>query len=411
MKLLRLLIPAAALGLAACQTPAPVTPPPPVATPTPCPPAPACPPTTPPPAAKTEAAVRFEPASYAALPTTRDQDWAAALSALRASCQVLAKRPAWTLACAEAGIAPAEVARQFFENRFTPYRVISATLVDGQETRRETQGLMTGYYEPLLRGSRTRTAPYLTPLYRVPDDLLVIDLASLYPELGKLRLRGRLEGRKVVPYDSRAQIGEGKRLAGQELVWVDDPLAAFFLQVQGSGRVQLPDGSQIRLGYADQNGHPYKAIGRWLIDQGHLKASEVSMQSITDWARRNPKRRDELLDQNPSYVFFRESAVGNPAEGPRGALGVALTPQASIAVDRRFIPLGAPLVIAARQPEVGIDFARPVLAQDTGGAIRGPLRFDYFWGFGPSAGERAGRQKSEVQAWLLVPKGAAPEQL
>lgn len=393
MKTLQLLAPLAALLLAACQitprVPLPEAPPPP----------------------KTEPAVRFAPASFAALPPTQDADWTAALPALLESCKAIGQRPAWRAACAAAARTPANDARRFFESAFTPYQVLATTVADGQEVSRSEQGLMTGYYEPLLRGSRIKAAPYLTPLHGVPDDLITVDLGSLYPQLANLRLRGRVEGRKLVPYSSRTEIVNGKRSAGPELLFVDDPVAAFFLQVQGSGRVQLPDGSQVRLGYADQNGHPYKAIGRWLVEQGELKIEDVSMQSITDWARRNPQRRDELLNQNPSYVFFRESPIGDPSLGPRGALNVPLTPRASVAVDRRFIPLGAPLVVDARQPATGLAFTRPVLAQDTGGAIRGPLRFDYFWGFGDATATEAGRQKSELRAWLLVPRGATPESL
>lgn len=390
MKALHLIAPLAALLLAACQ----ITPRVPL-------------PEAPPPA-KTETVVRFAPAAFADLPPTQDADWGAALAALRESCKAIGQRPAWRTACAEAARTPAAAARRFFETAFTPYQVLAVTLADGKEQSRTDQGLMTGYYEPLLRGSRVRAAPFLTPLHGVPDDLITVDLSSLYPQLANLRLRGRIEGRKLVPYASRAEIVSGSRLTGPELLWVDDPVAAFFLQVQGSGRVALPDGSQVRMGYADQNGHPYKAIGRWLVDQGELKLEDVSMQTITDWARRNPQRRDELLNQNPSYVFFRESPVGDPALGPRGALNVPLTPRASVAVDRRFIPLGAPLVVDARQPATGLAFTRPVLAQDTGGAIRGPLRFDYFWGFGQEAGEAAGRQKSELRAWLLAPRGVEP---
>ena len=364
-----------------------------------------------PPPSKTETVVRFEASDFSALPATSDADWSAALPALLESCRVLAKKPVWAPVCAQASQVDPVAARAFFERSFSPYRVYSATLEGGREVSRSGTGLMTGYYEPLLKGSRSKAAPYLYPLHKVPDDLLVIDLSSLYPELAKLRLRGKLEGRKVVPYASRAEITPKDSLAGQELVWVDDPMKAFFLQVQGSGRVQLPDGSQLRVGYADQNGHPYKAIGRWLVEQGELKIEDVSMQSITDWAKRNPQRLDELLNHNPSYVFFRESPVGDPGAGPKGALGVPLTPERSVAVDRRFIPLGAPLVVQVRQESTGLALTRPVLAQDTGGAIRGPLRFDFFWGFGAAAGQQAGRQKSEVNAWLLVPRGTNPADL
>jgi len=270
---------------------------------------------------------------------------------------------------------------------------------------------MTGYYEPLLNCSRQRSAAFATPLYRVPPDLLVIDLASVAPETANLRLRGKLQGRRVVPYPARGEITAGDLLAGNELAWVDDPVEAFFLQVQGSGRLRFEDGSQVRVGYGDQNGHPYRSIGRWLIDQGELTLDQASMAGIKAWIARNPSRAKELLDQNPSFVFFRELPLGDPAAGPVGALGVPLTPGHSVAADARYVPLGAPLVIATTDPTSNAPLVRPMLAQDTGGAIRGPLRFDFFWGFGAEAGQIAGRQKHEASAWLLVPRGSTPEAL
>ena len=181
--------------------------------------------------------------------------------------------------------------------------------------------------------------------------------------------------------------------------------------MQGSGRVRFDDGSMVRLGYGDQNGQPYRSIGRWLVDQGEMTLDEASMTGIKSWIARNPSRAKELLDQNPSFVFFRELPLGDPAAGPVGALGVPLTPGASLAADPRYIPLGAPVVISTADPGNEAALIRPMLAQDTGGAIRGPLRFDFFWGFGADAGQLAGRQKAEASAWLLVPKGAAPESL
>jgi membrane-bound lytic murein transglycosylase A len=181
--------------------------------------------------------------------------------------------------------------------------------------------------------------------------------------------------------------------------------------VQGSGRVRFDDGSTVRLGFGDQNGHPYRSIGRWLVEQGELTLDQASMQGIKAWIARHPSRAKELLDQNPSFVFFRELPLGDPAAGPVGALGVPLTPGYSVAADSRFIPLGAPVVLLSTDPRNGAKLQRPMLAQDTGGAIRGPLRFDFFWGFGNDAGQTAGRQKYDVSAWLLVPKGSTPESL
>ena len=248
------------------------------------------------------------------------------------------------------------------------------------------------------------------PIYGVPDDLLVIDLVDLYPELKGMRLRGKLEGRRVVPYDTRGVIQKRTDLDRWAIAWVDDPIAAFFLHVQGSGRILLPDGTYMRVGFADQNGYRYRSIGTWLVEKGHLKPHELSMQRIRAWAKENPKRVEEALAQNPSYVFFEERN-GDPNLGPTGAQGVPLTPRASVAVDPKFWALGTPAVVSVSQEKPALRFVKPVVAQDTGGAIRGPIRFDFFWGFGDDAGAAAGRQKSRVEAWMLVPNGLEPRDL
>ena len=270
---------------------------------------------------------------------------------------------------------------------------------------------MTGYYEPLLKINRTKTADHQIPILSPPDDLIIVDLASLYPSLKGMRLRGKLQGRKLIPYDDRSHIVQRKDLDKYAIGWSDDPVAVFFLQIQGSGRLETAEGNTIRVGYDDQNGHPYKAVGSWLVRKGYLKKHELSMQNIQKWARENPSRVNELLDQNPSFVFFKEREVVDPTEGPIGAQGLPLTPKASVAIDRKFVPMGVPLIVHASQSNPALDFTRPVVAQDTGGAIRGPLRFDFFWGFGEEAGRNAGKQKSDVSAWLLLPKGAVPEDI
>lgn len=319
--------------------------------------------------------------------------------AFRQTCTALRSQPAWQAACTAANdLQPVtnDTLRDFFEQYFTPYQV---TNPDGT-----VQGLITGYYEPLLHGSRTPSKRYRYPLYGVPDDLLVVDLAAVYPELKNLRLRGRLEGKRVVPYYSRAEIDSGTPpLKGRELYWVDDPVELFFLQIQGSGRVVLPDGETARVGYADQNGYPYKSIGKILVDRGDLPLEKASMQGIKDWGRQHPDKLADLLNQNASYVFFRELA--NQTGGPLGALGVPLTPGRSIAVDPRTIPLGAPVFLATTWPNSGRPLTRLVLAQDTGGAIRGAVRADFFWGFGQDAGRQAGSMKQSGRMWVLLPKG------
>ena len=316
------------------------------------------------------------------------------------SCDALVKRDAWKDVCTFARDVDGkdEIAvRAFFEEYFTPYQVSNS---DGTNT-----GLITGYYEPLLRGSRKRGGPYQTPLYRVPDDLLTIDLTGLYPELKNMRLRGRIIGNKVVPYFSRAELEQSGALNGKELVWVDDSIEAFFLQVQGSGRVQIADTKEIiRVAYADQNGHPYRSIGRYLVDKGEMTLDQASAQSIKAWYVAHPTRQQELLNANPSFVFFKEEKVVDPKKGPKGALGVSLTPERSIAVDPQFIPLGAPVFLSTTQPNSDIPFRHLMMAQDTGGAIRGAVRADLFWGFGGEAGEKSGRMKQRGAMWVLLPK-------
>lgn len=341
----------------------------------------------------------FKPASWDQLPGWQGDDPALAWSALVQSCKGLRSNPAWRGVCqranAMAALPDADAARAFFQEYFQPWQSLQP---DGSQ-----EGLVTGYYEPLLRGSRQFSYKYRYPIYAAPDDLLVVDLSTLYPELKSLRLRGRLQGNKVVPYWSREEIEAGAApVRGKELAWVDDPVELFFLQVQGSGRIRMENGDVMRVGYADQNGHPYRSIGKWLVDNGELTLDKASMQGIKDWGRRNPDRLPALLNANPSYVFFRD--LGNHNGGPLGALGVPLTPERSIAVDPRVIPLGAPIWLATTRPNSGELLQRLVMAQDTGGAIRGNVRADFFWGFGDEAGKQAGAMKQKGRMWVLLPK-------
>jgi len=342
----------------------------------------------------------LNPTVFSAVPGWEKDDLRQAWPAFLTSCQVLAKKEDWREPCTiarDVSASDVNAIRTFFEAFFLPYQVLNA---DGSE-----QGLVTGYYEPLLRGARKRGGPYQTPLYRVPDDLLTIDLAGAYPELKGMRLRGRLVGNTVIPYPTRAELEQTAALSGKELLWVDDAVEAFFLQVQGSGRVQLMDQKKtVRVAYADQNGSPYKSIGRYLVDKGELKLTQVSAQGIKTWIKANPSRKTELFNVNPSYVFFREEKLLDPNVGPKGAMGLPLTPQRSIAVDPQFIPLGAPVFLATTQPNSAIALQRLMLAQDTGGAIKNPVRADFFWGFGAEAGEKAGRMKQSGMMWVLLPK-------
>ena len=353
---------------------------------------------TPPTASQEPLAPVFRQVTWDALPGWREDNIAEAWSAFAAGCSALATRDVWRDVCATSSRLSnpsAEAVRLFFESNFVPYQVSSQT--SGEE------GLITGYYEPLLRGSRKQTPRCRYPVYGVPEDLVVVDLGELYPELKNMRLRGRIEGRRLVPYYDRARIEGGEApLRGKEIVWVDDAVELFFLHVQGSGRILLDSGETLRVGYADQNGYPYRSIGRVLVDRGELSPEQVSMQSIQAWARRNPSKAVELLNSNASYVFFRELPASTA--GPPGSLGVPLTARRSVAIDPRYVPLGAPVFIAATWPNSPKPLNRLVLAQDTGGAIRGPVRADFFWGYGEAAAREAGRMKQRLRMWMLWPR-------
>ena len=326
------------------------------------------------------------------------------------SCAALAKpanpAPGWQEACNDARRVEARDAtglRRFFEAHFTPYQLV--------DSGGKASGLVTGYYEPLLQGSRVRGPRFRFPLYRPPDDLMTIDLAPLYPELRDKRVRGRIEGKRVVPYWDRAQIERGKApLHGKEIVYVDDPIEAFFLQIQGSGRITLAEGGSLRVGYADHNGHPYQSIGRILVERGQMTVDEASMQGIKQWAGKHPKDWPALLNENPSYVFFREVAPDPAAsvDGPIGTLGVPLLAERALAVDTRFVPLGVPVFLDTTYPLSTRPLRRLAMAQDTGGAVRGAVRADFFWGFGEDAAAQAGRMKQEGRMWMLWPKTAPP---
>jgi membrane-bound lytic murein transglycosylase A len=355
-------------------------------------------PVCPPPKPAPETAV-YAPVGFDSLPGWMNASLAPSLRAFLAGCPRI--QNALQSACATAAtIAPGDerAARAFFESAFMPYAIVSS---EGRES-----GLITGYYEPIIEGSRLPTATHRHPIFGVPDDLIVVDLGTVVPETRNLRLRGRLEGRRLVPYASRAEIdSRGPDYPAPVLAWTGDPVELFFLQIQGSGQVRLANGERLRVGYADQNGHPFRSLGRWLIDRGEITLEEASMQGIKNWAAGNPQKLQEALNANPSYVFFRELP---PTDGPIGALGVPLTAELSLAVDRRFVPLGAPVYLATTFPLSSEPLERLMAAQDTGGAIRGVARGDFFWGTGPEAGALAGRMRQQGRMWLLWPRGEAP---
>ena len=376
--------------------------------------APKVPPPAPTPAPPPVEKLALEAVRFADLPGWAEDRHDDALAAFVVSCRRIAAMPAtqglggggiagsagdWTDVCQAANRAGGD-ARRFFVTHFVPFRASN----DGK-----AEGLFTGYYEPELRGSRRPTARYAVPLYKRPNDLVTVDLGQFRESLRGQTIAGKVAGGALQPYDNRGRIEAGAlRGKNLELVWVDDPVDAFFLQVQGSGRVVLEDGQIMRVGYAAQNGHGYIAIGRVLRDRGLLDPADISLQTIRAWLRANPGQAAAMMNENPSFVFFREIA----GEGPLGAQGVALTPGRSLAVDRTHHALGVPVWLVASHPSADpsrpdVALRRLVIAQDTGGAIRGPVRGDVFWGHGRDAEEIAGRMKHQGVFFLLLPKGVA----
>jgi membrane-bound lytic murein transglycosylase A len=349
---------------------------------------------------------QFDVVQWSQVPGWSEDALTEAWPALLASCA--ARMPAdWRDSCValrSISRADAGAQRKWLETALRPWRITFG--VPGQAGT--DTGRITGYYEPILNGARSRGGVYQTPLYSVPDDLLTVELGDLYPALKGERVRGKLQGKRVVPYPDRAQLADGKALAGKELVWVDSAIDAFFLQIQGSGRVQFADGTTVRMAFADVNGQPYKSVGRHLVEKGDLTLEQSNSTNIRQWLAEHPDRQAEVLNSNPSVVFFREEKITDPSLGPRGAQGVPLTAGRSVAIDPRMLPLGAPLFLATTDPVNGQPLRRVVVGQDTGGAIRGAIRADLFFGSGAEAGERAGRMRADGQMWLLWPRDHAP---
>jgi peptidoglycan lytic transglycosylase A len=343
-----------------------------------------------------------------------------ALHAFLRSCAALAARPddallggvnyagtagEWRQVCQTAGLVSIddpEAARRFFESEFVPYRVVPGS----------GAGLFTGYYEPQLNGSRTRHGPYQTPLYGVPVDLVNVDLGLFRDNLRGQRIVGKVTDGRLIPYPARAEIEGAGPGAAAPILFVDDPIDAFFLQIQGSGRVVLDDGTVVRAAYAAQNGRPYTPIGAILIQRGELSRDAVSMQSIRAWLLAHPDEAPQLMNANASYVFFTEQPIGDPSLGALGTQGVPLTPEASLAVDLTVHALGVPVWLETTAPDPDSTkpdrpFQRLLVMQDSGGAIRGPVRGDVYWGYSPDAGSIAGRMRSEGRMTVLLPRGVA----
>jgi len=328
----------------------------------------------------------LEEISVDELPNWNDEDYSKALTSFINSCKTNNSKKIYADLCIKAK--QSIDSKLFFTQEFKVYQVISEN--------EDKSGLLTGYYEASLKGSLVKKEPYIYPVYEQPKDLIEVDLSSIYPELKNYRLRGRLEGSKLVPYYERSETNS-KDLDANIICYVDSKVDLFFLEVQGSGRVMLDNGQEIYLGFSNQNGYRYRSIGRYLVDSGEIGLEDISMQSIRAWLEANPSRTDEVLNYNRSKVFFkqRETAAS-------GSLGLELTPNRSIAVDRKYIPLGTMLYIDSKIDEEQI--SKIVMAEDTGGAIKGAVRADMFLGFGNEAMRKAGKLKSELKMWVFMPK-------
>ncbi|MCB9964421.1 MAG: murein transglycosylase A [Rhodospirillales bacterium] len=347
--------------------------------------------------------------SFGDLPGWRQDDMRPALQAFLSSCSKLLQQPAqksfhpagtygdFHAACRMARtVATSDSAAilKFFETTFLPYQVTD-------QTNGESQGLFTGYYEASLRGARTRHGPYQTPLYEIPQDLVTADLGEWYDDLAGRKITAQVREGKLQRYPDRARIEAEGLPAAKPIVWVDDPADAFFLHIQGSGVVALENGQTLRVGFAGKNGHDYYAVGRALIERGALTKETVSLQTIRSWMEAHPLQAQALMNLNPSYVFFRILTES----GPVGAQGVVLTPGRSLAVDKTIYDYGMPVWLQAAHPQTDQkEITRLMIAQDTGGAIRGVVRGDFFWGYGAAAERAAGEMKSPGRFWILLPK-------
>lgn len=325
---------------------------------------------------------KMHPMGWQDLPGWSQENAVAAWGAFRNSCTRLARRDGWASVCRDASqVDPLDSAaiRHFFEKRFNPYLMVND---DGTTT-----GLITGYYEPVLHGSLSRHGEYQVPIYRLPS---------------------AWQGSPGATRPGRAQLRNSGVLDGHELVWVNDPIEAAYLQIQGSGRIELAEGGTLRVGFAGTNNQPFRSFARALIDSGEITPGQATLPGIRAWARRHPGQVERALDVNPRVVFF-QVRDGDDAttrgDGPVGALGVPLTSRRSLAVDPSHIPLGAPVFMATTRPLSNEPMQRLMVAQDTGSAIKGAVRADLFWGQGDQAGELAGRTKQPGQLWVLMPRG------
>ncbi len=343
--------------------------------------------------------------AFADLPGWSASPQSPALSAFQRSCTALAKKPDgeamgryggtaadWRSVCAAAGRTKPEAARAFFEQAFTPMEVSAGRVKEGR---------FTGYYEPEISGSHSRHGAFQTPVYGSPGDLITVDLGAFRPALAGEKIAGLVRDGKLLPYAARAQIAANGLPQAPILFYASDPIALFFLHIQGSGRVVFEDGSQARVAYAAQNGQPYTAIGKTLIARGVPKDG-MSLQVIRAWLKSHPGEAEAVMNADASYVFFGLEPLGDATLGAKGAQGVPLTPLASLAVDPRLHGLGIPVYVAGPYP-----LGHLFVAQDIGGAIRGPLRGDVYFGYGPKAEANAGTMNQMGRFYALLPKPVA----
>ncbi len=280
--------------------------------------------------------------------------------------------------------------KDFFTTNFKPITLLNK--------KGNSQGLITGYYEPMLNGSFTKTKKYKYPIYKTPKDLITVRLSSVYPALKKYTLRGKIVGSRLVPYETRKDIDKNDdKLV--PLLYVDNKIDKFFLEIQGSGKVKLASGKVINVAYAQQNGRKYYPIGRKLIEKGYIKRKDISLQSIRQWCEENPTKVDEVLNLNNSVVFFRQSS-----KTATGSLGIELVAKRNIAVDRSVIPLGFPVFVNTTNPITNENIDSLMIAADTGGAIKGDIRADFFWGNGDKAKLYAGKMAQKGILTMLIPK-------
>ncbi len=334
----------------------------------------------------TSSGAQLQQVAWSQLPGWQEDDLTQAWPAWLKSCQGLVKRSAydidWKPACSASSKVNASdpnAIRRYFEAHMKAMEIRH----QNGPSAGSASGLITGYYEPYLNGSRERGGVYQTPLHR-------------YPEAWKKK--------KPADLPTRAELMSGGQLKGQEILWVDDAVAAAFMHIQGSGRIRLKDGKVVRLGFAGTNDHKFQSFAQWLLDRKEITRASATMQGIQSWANKNPTRVQEMLNANPRYVFFKELPSHGADTGPLGALGVPLTAERSIAIDTKILPLGAPVFLASTFPLSERPLHRLMMAQDTGSAIIGAVRADFYWGTGEQAGEYAGRMKQQGRMWLLLPR-------